>query len=57
MKLRRTALAALFTILLAAPALANTTSFWTQAGVPQFYKGKFSKGKICDHKRSNKNIR
>jgi len=38
-------------ILMAAPALANTTSFWSQAGIPQFYKGKFKGTALTDDGR------
>lgn len=53
MKYLRTALAALALLLLlfSADAFANGTSFWTQAGVPQFYKGKFDGAALTDDGR------
>lgn len=41
MRFHRIIAPALALCLTAAAALANTTSYWTQAGIPQFYKGNF----------------
>ncbi|MFA6451047.1 MAG: hypothetical protein WCX65_16345, partial [bacterium] len=51
MKRIQIAIATLFAIMIAAPAFANTTSYWTQAGIPQFYKGKFSGTALTDDGR------
>ncbi|HOO57395.1 MAG TPA: hypothetical protein PLN69_11265 [bacterium] len=48
MKLSRVISAAACMLLFAAGAIANTTSFWTQAGVPQFYQGEFDGTALTD---------
>ena len=51
MKLKHILPAAAALCFIAALASANTTSYWTQAGVPYFYKGKFSGTALTDSGR------